>query len=102
LTLDEYLERYHRESAPYTAKLYRQNNVQMYEDASLQRGIGSLINHSGVRANCRMSIGCDNKILFVATKIIRNNTEILVSYGRSYRFNVAHTRSATNNKRLSI
>lgn len=102
LTLDEHLERYQRESAPYTAQLNRQNNIQMYEDASLQRGIGSLINHSVRKSNCRMSIGRGNTNSFVATKNIKNNQEIFVNYGKAYKFNVAHTKSATNNRRLSI
>lgn len=102
LTLNQHLHRYEQESAPYTAELHRQNNIQMYEDASIQRGVGSLINHSVRNFNCRMSIKRNNTIAFIATKNIRNHSEILVNYGRRYRFNVAHTKSATNRKRLSI
>lgn len=102
LTLEQHLGRYNTEAAPYTAQLHRCNGIQMYEDASVERGIGSLINHSVRRFNCRMSITRDNTISFVATKDICNHCEILVNYGRSYKFNVLHTRSGTNNKRLSL
>ena len=102
LTLNQHLNRYAKESAPYSVELHRKHGIQMYEDASLQRGIGSLINHSRLNDNCRMSIRRDNTIVLVATKNIKNHSEILVNYGRRYLFNVQHTRSATNNRRLSL
>lgn len=102
LTLNQHLDRYAQEAAPYSVKLYRKNGIQMYEDASLQRGIGSLVNHSCRKDNCRMSGRRDNTVVMVATKNIKNHSEILVNYGNEYRLNVRHTRSATNNRRLSL
>lgn len=102
ITSYKQIERYHGESAPYSAKLHRQNNIQMYEDAAIKRGIGSLINHSTRNDNCRMSVRRDNTIALIATKRIRNHSEILLNYGRDYKFNVQHTRSETNYKRFSI
>jgi SET domain-containing protein len=102
LTTNQHLNRYAEEPAPYSAKLYRQNGIQMYEDASLQRGIGSLINHSCRRDNCRMSVRRDNTIILIATRNIKNHAEILLNYGPDYRFNVQHIRSVTNNRRVSL
>lgn len=102
--LDKYdhRERYGAETAPYSAELHMKDGIQMYEDASLRRGVGALINHSNKLDNCRMSVKTDNTIGIVATKNIRNNSEILLNYGTEYRLNSRNTRTATNYKRLTI
>jgi SET domain len=102
LELDTHLERYGEESAPYTAQLHKKENIQIYEDASLHRGVGSLINHSNKSDNCKMSIRKNNTIVITATKNIRNNSEILLNYGTTYRFNSRNTKTATNYKRFTI
>lgn len=102
LDIYEHHARYGAESAPYTAQLNKKDDEQMYEDASIHRGVGALINHSNKLDNCRMKIKRNNVIEIVAKKNILNDSEILLNYGRQYKFNSKNTRTATNYKRLSI
>lgn len=81
---EEVARRYGVLTAPYAVEL-RNGNV---EDASLFRGLGSLINHKPAReTNCILYQGRGrNYIVIKAKKNIRNNTELFLSYGREYRF----------------
>jgi SET domain len=99
ITITELISRYQKETSPYSAMLHKHNNTQMYEDAALRRGIGSLINHSRTKDNCRLSIRRDSTIAVVATKRIENNSEIFLNYGNTYRFNRSHIKSETNHKK---
>lgn len=80
-------DRYDDNTAPYAARLKR--NVVC--DAACERSAGSLAN-SGNNANQNNAILRANyrtnpqKIQLKASRIIRNNTEILLDYGDEYRF----------------
>jgi len=80
-------ERYGDNTAPYGMRINKDTMI----DAACKRGIGSLANHSARKANATyIEIRTQGKITgvkIVANKNIRNNTEILVNYGRDYRFN---------------
>ena len=89
---DELERRYRNKTAPYGIQIYQNR----FEDAALERGPGSLLNHTTEdNANCEFSISRNNKrnpnlnhlIYLKATKNIRNGQELLVSYGSDYRFN---------------
>lgn len=84
--------RYGNNTAVYGVSLHN----HMVEDGALRRGIGSLINHKPSHANCRLSINAHNRCQIIATKNIRNNTELFLSYGRSYKLNEPNVHTATN------
>ena len=72
----------------------------MYVDSALKRGVASLANTRNNNNNARISANTANKtITLKATKPIRNNQEIFVSYGRAYRLNEPNVRFATKNTR---
>lgn len=76
--------RYGEWTAPYGIRA----RAGVFENGATQRGVGTLINHADKKyANSRFSVGNDHRVYFVATRIIRNNREILCPYGPSYRFN---------------
>jgi hypothetical protein len=87
--------RYGDHTAPYGIKL----SQNRYQDGAAQRGIGTLINHTPrASSNCRFT----NNYQFIsiaATKIIRNDQELLVSYGNNYLFNEPGVRYSTNTRR---
>jgi len=98
ITHDTLNLRYRHYTAPYAIELHN----KLYEDASIHRGIGSLINHANdAHANCRLSISRQNKAQIIATKNIRNNTELLCNYGRSYRMNEQGVQSSTNRRKYN-
>jgi hypothetical protein len=76
--------RYGQYTAPYGVELNNGNT----EDASLVRGLGSLINHKPTReANCELiQPRGRNYVVIKAKKNIRNNKELFLSYGRQYKF----------------
>ena len=77
--------RYGEYTAPYGVMISQ--NRDLYEDAALHRGVGSLCNHAaGGRANARLAVS-HSRIILIATKNIRNGDEILVNYGARYKFN---------------
>ena len=75
--------RYKKFTAPYAIQI--SNN--RYEDASLRRGVGSLINHTDdlAKVNCRLGIR-HSRIAIFATKNIKNNKELFCDYGEEYNF----------------
>lgn len=75
--------RYGVHTAPYGIEVSRDR----LEDGALHRGIGTLANHpvAPYRSNARFTIS-ERRIALVATRTIRHDDEILVNYGRSYRF----------------
>jgi hypothetical protein len=87
---NELNRRYGEHTAPYAVKI----NSNHYIDSATRRGIGSLSNkpdpHNNNpllrQSNATFSINHRNHTASIkATKNIRNNQEILTSYGRSYR-----------------
>jgi hypothetical protein len=83
---NELEKRYGDNTGPY-AILINQNNKNRYEDAAVERGIGSLINHS----NSKRAINCllktrNKRISLVATKNILNGSELITTYGDEYKF----------------
>lgn len=98
-TVDELTKRYGIFTGPYALRLHH----GLYEDAGTHRGIGSMINHKPMRqCNCRLSISRNNKGQIVATKDIRNNSELYINYGDDYKFNEANIATSTNNKKLGV
>ena len=86
---NELITRYGNNTAPYALKI----NNNLYIDPATRRGIGSLANkpdaHSNNpllrQSNARFSVNARTKTAALkATKNIRNNQEILTSYGHNY------------------
>jgi hypothetical protein len=78
--------RYGNQTCPYCAGLSKDNIV----DAGCVRGVGSHINtgRNSNLNNAKLVIDTRNKQINVkATKNIRNNQEIFIPYGSSYRLN---------------
>lgn len=84
---EELFNRYGENTAPYGMRI----NKNTMLDAACERGVGSLVNHSARKANATFiemrTQGKITGVKIVANKNIRNNVEILVNYGRSYKFN---------------
>ena len=90
---DELEDRYDITTAPYTVLVKKDK----YIDSALVRGIGSLINHMPKKKNCKFSVShVKGTVNIIATKNIRNNDEIYLSYGRQYKFNDAKTSTNSN------
>jgi len=86
-------QRYNGKNAPYAIELSNNNII----DCACKRGIGSLINTSPGHNNASFSINNQQHTVRIkATKNIRNNTEIYLSYGSSYRFNDGSTHITKN------
>ena len=94
LNRDQLDERYGEDNtAPYALQI--SNNK--YVDASIQRCFMSICNHgNNTKANARfvnsVSRGgiTPNYLIIRATKPIRNNCEILINYGKEYKFEYNH------------
>jgi SET domain-containing protein len=96
---DELNYRYGNYTGPYAVKI----SQNRYEDAAIERGVGSMINHS----NSTRKINCHlrkrrNKISLVATKNIMNGSELITTYGDKYRFNENVQTSTNSRKKISI
>ena len=100
---DELVRRYTNQyTAPYSIKI----KEDRYEDAALERGPGSLLNHANKsRSNCEFVVSRNNRdkslndLVFIrAIKNIRNHQELLVNYGNDYDFDV-NTSNTTKYKR---
>jgi hypothetical protein len=86
---NELNQRYGDHTAPYALKI----NNNLYIDPATRRGIGSLANKPDNnnpnpllrQSNAKFSVNARNHTASLkATKNIRNNQEILTSYGRAY------------------
>ena len=85
-------QRYGEQTAPYAIRV----KDNKYEDAALQRGIGSLANHKPrAQSNTEFVVSRDH-INLRATKNIRNGQELFVSYGNDYHFNEPGVHTTTN------
>lgn len=92
-TLDE---RYSDKTAPYAVEVSRDR----YVDSALKRGVASLANVKPNHNNASFSINQVNKTVKIkATKPIKNNQEIFLSYGRQYRLHEPNTSFITKNTR---
>ena len=77
-------------TAPYTIQVGR----DAFIDAACRRGAGSIANTSAANNNATFSTNPRNRTAkLVATKTIRNGSEVFVSYGRQY---VLHDENATH------
>ncbi len=89
-------QRYGQYNAPYGLQITNDNFI----DSALKRGVGSLANTRNNGNNARFSVNTRNRTAkIIATKPIRNNTEIFVPYGRSYRLNEPNVSFQTKNTR---
>lgn len=80
--------RYGNYTAPYGLHV----SGARFENAACKRGAGALANHGPpARANARYSYtaagGGGRRGVLRATKVIKNNSEVLVNYGDDYLFN---------------
>jgi len=89
--------RYGDETGPYAVEM----NRKRYSDGAFVRGVGTLLNHAiKVRANVEFSVKRDNSdVTIVATKNIKNGAELLINYGRQYRFNERDVITYTGNNK---
>ena len=99
-------ERYGNFTAPYGMEL----SPDRFIDSACVRSYSSMVNHAPAKkSNARFSLSGDRKhVYLVATKRIRHGDEILINYGRSYKFNdptehmtVKRSRSKKRSKRRS-
>jgi hypothetical protein len=97
-------QRYGDSTAPYGVACNPENvrrrrgrgrgGSRTFEDAACVRGVGSLANHGGARANAELA--CVNRrVVLRATADIRNGREVLVDYGDEYLFNEENTQHTT-------
>ena len=82
ITNDELEERYGNKTAPYSVKI----NKDLYQDCSCKRGSASIANTYPNHNNATLLVH-RKKVFIKATKNIRNNEEIYLSYGRNFRLN---------------
>ena len=94
---DEMERRYADKTAPYGIEI----NDNRYEDASLVRGVGSIINHKPkAQSNCEFYVSTrDNLVYLRAIKNIRNGHELFVNYGKDYHLNEEGVHTATNHSK---
>ena len=97
ISLNRLNARYGDTTAPYAIAL----NKNKYEDGAINRGIGTVVNHSSNKSkvNCRFSIKRDNTAEIIATKNIKNGAELFVDYGDDYKLNEVGVFSSTNKKK---
>lgn len=106
-------QRYGDNTGPYVTRLTGNDNDlqnRTFEDAAFQRGIGSLINHIGqgnrqnaaIKTRCTINTNHIPETYIKALKPIKNNQEILTTYGTNYLLNVQNVTSGTNNRIIQI
>jgi hypothetical protein len=93
INTDELEYRYGNKTGPYAVKI----SQDLYEDAALQRGVGSMINHTfrQNRINCHLKKR-NGRIKIIALKDIKNGTELLTTYGSAYIFDEPNVGTTTN------
>lgn len=84
IDLEELNERYNKYTGPYAIQV----NKNLYIDAALERGVGSLINHKNKsNTNCEFMNSNKKKEIWIrATKNIYHDQELFLNYGRDYKF----------------
>ena len=91
------IQRYANKTAPYGVEVGRR-----VIDSALKRGVASLANTNPNNNNATLSVSTRNAIpsaKIKATKPIKNNREIFLSYGRSYRLHDPTVSFVTKNTR---
>ena len=87
-------------TAPYSVEL--KNNTS-YEDGACRRGVGTVPNTMHGKAtrrnNAKLVKSRKGTPKIVATRNIRNNKEIFVSYGRTYKLNNGNHATRRTNRR---
>jgi hypothetical protein len=83
-------DRYLENTAPYTVQIKRDLNV----DCGCKRGVGALANTKPNHNNATLSV-FRNKAFIKATRNIKNNEEIYLACGRSYKVNEEGVRHET-------
>jgi len=92
-------DRYDEYTAPYAVYV----KINKYSDAAKNRGIGSLINHSPRKVNCKIAVSHRyNTINIVATKDIKNNKELYLDYGEDYKLTERGVKSSTNRNKYKL
>ncbi len=83
---EELADRYGEYTAPYAVQLHTRNGQEIYEDAGIERGLGSLANHSKNQSklNARIGVSRQNRAQLIAIKNIKAGKEIFVDYGDDY------------------
>jgi hypothetical protein len=99
----ELIRRYGEKSPQYTVKLsgsFQDRANVIYEDAALERGIGSMVNHTPFnrRINAYLKIH-DYRMVLKAKRDIKNNREILTTYGENFVFDEPNIKSVTNHNK---
>lgn len=85
LSQQELTDRYALNTAPYGMTVSANRKI----DSALRRGIGSMINHGTTQQQRNVAFILDNRrqtISLRATKNIRQNAQLYVSYGDNYNF----------------
>lgn len=106
ITNAERENRYGDNTGPYILQLSgNQQNLaaRRFEDAALERGIGSIVNHTNTanRINAHLRKR-NNRMVLIAARDILNGSEILTTYGNDYVLNEPNVRSGTSrNKRFN-
>ena len=93
-----------RYTKDYTAPYALEINKNRFEDGATHVGVGALINHKPMsKSNCRLSItgGKNRKGQIIATKNIKNNTELFLNYGKQYDLNQEGVICSRNNKKYN-
>jgi hypothetical protein len=83
---NELINRYDQFTGPYAAKL-KENS---YIDCACDRGVGSTANSKPGSNNASFSVSFRNNVGSLkvkATKNIKNNSEVFLSYGSGYTYN---------------
>lgn len=77
-------KRYSNFTNSYAIEISERQNI--YEDAALKRGIGSIINHNPKKKNVRFGI-YKRRIIIKALKNLKHGDELFINYGKDYQFN---------------
>jgi SET domain-containing protein len=103
IDVDELVRRYSNNTGPYAIELHDKDGEAVYEDAAIERGLGSLCNHSQNKSkiNAKLSISKKNRAQILAIKNIRAGQEILVDYGDDYQFDEVGVCSSTNTSKYT-
>jgi len=73
--------RYGNKTAPYSVEVNNTCSI----DSACKRGVGSIASNNAGNNNAKLAVDRTNKRASLkATKTIRNNTEIFLSYSSSY------------------
>ena len=102
INTEELKRRYHQYTAPYGAFVKK----DVYQDGADLRGIGTLLNHQGNKKQTNAEMYVSHKptshINIRATKNIHNGDELILSYGKHYKFNQPTHYTTNRNKHWQL